>query len=135
MDKSTNHCSESSIFTIVCDDNCAVVRRLAALVKLWDKNRLFAFVDKDSHSENTPALLGELEKCPWSLFLIDECKERWYGPEAIPIILKNLPLGKFAAVFYILPGTMWLTRQIYQIISTSRHLFGPAPSTQTQAAK
>jgi predicted DCC family thiol-disulfide oxidoreductase YuxK len=135
MDKTTSHCSESSIFTIVCDDGCTVVRRLAALVKLWDKNQLFAFVDKESRNENSPALLGELKNCPWSLFLIDEFKERWYGPEAIPIILKNLPLGKFAAVFYILPGTMWLTHQIYQIISRSRHFFSPTTSTQAQAAK
>ena len=36
------------------------------------------------------------------------------------MILKNLPFGKFAAVFYILPGTMWLTRNFYMVVSNLR---------------
>jgi len=32
----------------------------------------------------------------------------------------NLPFGKCAAVFYILPGTMFLTNLCYTLISRSR---------------
>ncbi|MDQ5936608.1 MAG: hypothetical protein QG574_3944, partial [Cyanobacteriota bacterium erpe_2018_sw_21hr_WHONDRS-SW48-000092_B_bin.40] len=42
------------------------------------------------------------------------------GPEAIPMIMKILSFGRFAAVLYILPGKMWLTRQLYQLISRTR---------------
>jgi len=64
--------------------------------------------------------MSELDNSRWSLFLIDEQNEHWHGPDAIPMILKNLPFGKFAAVFYILPGTMWLTRNFYMVVSNLR---------------
>jgi predicted DCC family thiol-disulfide oxidoreductase YuxK len=120
MDSKTIHCREPLSFTIVCDERCFVVNRLAALLKLWDRAQLFTFVDRESNSKKARQLMAELDLAPWSLFLIDDNNERWYGPEAIPMILKNLPFGRFAAVLYILPGTMWLTRQVYQLISRSR---------------
>lgn len=120
MDKPVVHCKESSSFIIVCDERCAVVKRLAALLKVWDRKQLFTFVDRESESQTARSLIADLDKSRWSLFLIDENKERWYGPEAIPMILKHLPSGRFAAVFYILPGTMWLTRQVYKMVSRTR---------------
>lgn len=121
MDTMTIHCRESASFIIVCDERCALVRRLGALVKLWDKQHVFTFVDRESTSAAAQSLINELDHCPWSLLLVDEFGDRWAGPEAIPIILKSLPFGKLAAVFYILPGTMWLTRQLYMFISRNRH--------------
>lgn len=120
MDKPVVHCKESSSFIIVCDERCAVVKRLAALLKVWDRKQLFTFVDRESESQTARNLIADLDKSRWSLFLIDENKERWFGPEAIPMILKHLPSGRFAAVFYILPGTMWLTRQVYKMVSRTR---------------
>ncbi|MBP9091822.1 DUF393 domain-containing protein [bacterium] len=120
MDSKAIHCRESLSFTIVCDERCFVVNRLAALLKLWDRSHLFTFVDRESVSETARQLIQDLDESPWSLYLIDDNNERWYGPEAIPMILKNLRFGRFAAVLYILPGTMWLTRQIYQLISRTR---------------
>jgi predicted DCC family thiol-disulfide oxidoreductase YuxK len=120
MDKPVVHCKESSSFIIVCDERCTVVKRLAALLKVWDRKQLFTFVDRESESQTARNLIADLDKSRWSLFLIDENKERWYGPEAIPMILKHLPSGRFAAVFYILPGTMWLTRQVYKMVSRTR---------------
>lgn len=122
MEKPRNLAPESS-FTIVCDERCAVVRSLGSLLKLWDRRHLFTFVDRDSASREAQKLTCDLDNSRWSLFLIDDQGERWYGPDAIPIILKNLPSGKFAAVFYILPGTMWLTRNLYLLISNFRLLF------------
>src|ERR1700733_1918831 len=107
-----NACRESQTFTIVCDERCTVVRNLGALVKWWDKRQFFTFVDRDSTSSTAKELIEQLDKSKWSLLLIDEFGDRWEGPEAIPFILKNLPFGKIAAVLYILPGTMWLTRQL-----------------------
>lgn len=121
MEKSQNLAPES--FTIVCDERCTVVRSLGRLLKLWDRQALFTFVDRDSPSREAQLLIKDLDESPWSLFLIDDQKVRWYGPDAIPIILKNLPSGKFAAVFYILPGTMWLTRNLYFLVSNFRLLF------------
>ncbi|SRR5579885_2521288 len=123
MDTVANRSRESFAFTIVCDERCRVVRNLAALLKWWDKQAIFTFVDRDSTNPKAKELIDELDRCPWSLFLFDECCVRWDGPEAIPIILKNLPFGKIAAVLYILPGTMWLTRQLYHMISRSRGIF------------
>ena len=120
MDTNASHCQETLTYTIVCDERCTVVRRLGALIKKWDKQQLFTFVDRESASQNARSLIKELDTSAWSLFLIDESKERWYGPEAIPMILKNLPFGKCAAVFYILPGTMFLTNLCYTLISKSR---------------
>ncbi|HEY9784125.1 MAG TPA: DCC1-like thiol-disulfide oxidoreductase family protein [Candidatus Obscuribacterales bacterium] len=109
-------------FTLVCDERCAVVRQLGLLLQWWDKDHAFTFVDRESKNPAAQRLVAELDSSPWSLLLIDDTNERWYGPEAIPIILKNLPFGKMAAVLYILPGTMWLTRQIYLFISRNRRL-------------
>jgi predicted DCC family thiol-disulfide oxidoreductase YuxK len=114
---------ETSSFTIVCDDRCVVVKQLAALVKWWDRAGHFRFVDRSSNAKEHIQLIQELDASPWSLLLIDDVQERWSGPESIPIILKNLPFGKLAAVFYILPGTMWLTRQLYLLVSRNRRRF------------
>lgn len=130
MDTMTIHCRESASFIIVCDERCAVVRRLGALVKWWDKQHVFTFVDRESTSASAQSLVKELDNCPWSLLLVDEFGDRWAGPEAIPIMLKSLPLGKLAAVFYILPGTMWLTRQLYMFISRNRRRITPQKELQ-----
>jgi predicted DCC family thiol-disulfide oxidoreductase YuxK len=123
MDTLIPHCSESLSLTIVCDERCRVVRRLAGLLQLWDKKGTFVFVDRASQHPRAQQLMQDLDASRWSLFLIDDSGKRWHGPEAIPIILKNLPFGKIAAVFYILPGTMWLTRNIYQLVSSTRQIF------------
>ncbi len=126
MDTVANTCQESLSFTIVCDERCAVVRNLGAMLKWWDKRHSFTFVDRDSANPRAKDLTRLLDRSPWSLLLIDEFGEEWEGPEAIPIILKNLPFGKIAAVLYILPGTMWLTRQLYHMISRGRRRFAPS---------
>jgi predicted DCC family thiol-disulfide oxidoreductase YuxK len=119
----TMNCQEASSFKIVCDDRCAVVRRLASLVKWWDRSGTFVFVDRDSANVVDRQLVSDLDACPWSLLLIDEFDSRWEGPESIPIILKNLRFGRIAAVLYILPGTAWITRQLYLIVSRNRKIF------------
>lgn len=111
-----------SSFTIVCDERCAMVRNFSSLVKWWDREAIFTFVDRDSRNPAAQRLITELDSSPWSLMLIDEEGSRWQGPEAIPLILKHLPLGKLAAVFYILPGTMWITKQCYLFASRNRRL-------------
>ena len=121
-----NACRESLTFTIVCDERCTVVRRLSTLVKWWDKRHSFTFVDRDSSSSTAKELVQRLDKSKWSLLLIDEFGDQWEGPEAIPFILKNLPFGKIAAVAYILPGTMWLTRQLYMLVSRGRRRLTPS---------
>ena len=109
-------------FTIVCDERCPMVHRFSSLVKWWDREHVFTFVDRDSRNPRAQRLVHELDSSPWSLMLIDEEGNRWSGPEAIPLILKHLPLGKLAAVFYILPGTMWVTKQCYLFASRNRRL-------------
>jgi predicted DCC family thiol-disulfide oxidoreductase YuxK len=119
----TMNCQEASSFKIVCDDRCAVVRRLASVVKWWDRTGTFVFVDRDSANVSDRQLVSDLDACPWSLLLIDEFDSRWEGPESIPIILKNLRFGRIAAVFYILPGTAWITRRLYLMVSRNRKIF------------
>lgn len=126
MSTVVNACQESLTFTVVCDERCTVVRNLGILVKLWDRNQIFTFVDRDSNSVRATELTRRLDESKWSLLLLDEFGEQWDGPEAIPIILKNLPFGKIAAVLYILPGTMWLTHQFYMLISRSKRRFTPS---------
>lgn len=108
---------EVCIFKLVFDDRCTVVHRLAEIVKAWDRRHVFDLIGRNSLPNGSQHLFHELEQSPWSLLLVDGFDNRWLGPEAIPIILKNLPFGKIAAVLYILPGTMWLTRQIYRLVS------------------
>lgn len=110
-------------FKLVFDDRCPLVRGLAKIVKLWDRFGCFEFIGWNDRTPDNARLLTDLENCPWSLLLVDELGDRWSGPDAIPIILKSLPFGKIAAVLYILPGTMWLTQQIYLIVSRGRRTF------------
>jgi predicted DCC family thiol-disulfide oxidoreductase YuxK len=119
---------ESAQFKIICDDRCAVVRQLASVVRIWDRTKKFVFVDRDSVQTEERKLVADLDASRWSLLLVDDCGDNWYGPESIPIILKNLPFGKIAAVLYILPGTMWITRQLYLLVSRNRRMF-VQPST------
>ncbi len=128
MGKETRNSQEAFSFRIVCDDRCAVVTRLGKLVKWWDKDRKFSFVSRDSDNVADQSLIDELDSCPWSLLLIDEADSKWEGPEAIPIILKNLPFGRLAAVLYILPGTAWITHHLYMLVSRNRKIFTRRPA-------
>jgi predicted DCC family thiol-disulfide oxidoreductase YuxK len=115
----------TSSWTIVFDNTCPLIARLGWLVRQWDREHVFRYVGRDADdtagtSKETGALLQELDRTPWSLLLLDEDGNTWAGPEAVPFILKNLPSGKLAAVAYTLPGTMWLTRQLYLLVSRNR---------------
>jgi predicted DCC family thiol-disulfide oxidoreductase YuxK len=112
---------------IVVDDACPVVHKLGWLVRQWDKQGIFRFIGKNSSDAGSAELLEKLSETPWSLMLIDQSGETWLGPEAIPFILKNLPSGKIAAVTYTVPGTMWLTRKLYHMISRNRRLLAKTP--------
>ena len=109
-----------STWIIACDDSCAVVRFLARLVCNADTKKIFRIIGKDDSSDLGRSYIAELNTTQWSLLLIDADGERYQGPEAIPFILKNLPSGRLAAVAYTLPGTMWLTRQLYMQVSRNR---------------
>jgi predicted DCC family thiol-disulfide oxidoreductase YuxK len=111
------------LFTLVFDDRCPLVRHLANIVRHWDTNKNFKLVSNSLTSKEHSELVSQLNHLPWSLLLVDNQNNQWTGPEAIPIILKNLPFGKLAAVLYIIPGTMWLTRRIYNLISRNRQVF------------
>ncbi len=117
------HSQRQKSWTIVFDNRCPVVRQLAQIVKKWDRKYFFRFVEYANADENDRPLVTQLERSPWSLLLIDDVENSLNGPEAIPFILKNLPLGRIAAVAYIIPGTSWLTRQLYSMVSKNRHLF------------
>ena len=107
-------------WTIVFDNSCPVVSKLGWLVRQWDQREFFKFVGRDTTDSKSKELVERLDNTPWSLLLLDGQGNSWSGPEAIPFILKNLPGGKIAAVAYILPGTMWITRQLYMLVSRNR---------------
>jgi predicted DCC family thiol-disulfide oxidoreductase YuxK len=110
----------NSLFTVVVDDTCPVVHRLVWLIRNWDRQGTFRFVASDTESGDRSELLDRLSETPWSLMLIDQDGNFWLGPEAIPFILKHLPSGKIAAVTYTIPGTMWVTRKLYHMVSRNR---------------
>lgn len=121
-------CFTDQAWTIVVDDTCPVVHKLSWVVRQWDKRGAFEFIGRDSTNVEHAALIGKLDDTPWSLMLIDRDGNEWLGPEAIPFILKNLPSGKIAAVTYTLPGTMWLTRKLYLMVSRNRRIFATPPA-------
>ncbi|HEY9757133.1 MAG TPA: DCC1-like thiol-disulfide oxidoreductase family protein [Oculatellaceae cyanobacterium] len=123
MDAATMITKEASFFKVICDDRCAMVRRLGSVVKRWDTSKKFEFVERSAETYDNQENYRRLDASRWSLVLIDDLNNQWEGPEAIPFILKNLPFGRLAAVFYILPGTMWLTRKLYKALSQNRRMF------------
>ena len=123
METATMNSNEASFFKVICDDRCAMVRRLGSVVKRWDKAKKFQFIERSAETSANRDSYKILDSSRWSLVLVDDLNNKWEGPEAIPFILKNLPLGRLAAVFYILPGTMWLTRKLYKALSQNRRIF------------
>ena len=110
---------QTDSITVFCNENTTFNRNFLALVKHWDR-RGKIHIMPSSHSTpseegSQPASLKE------TLLAVDENGVRWNGAEAVPIIFKNLPFGKLAAAMYILPGTMWVTKQLCQMDSSSRH--------------
>ncbi len=112
------------MYKVVCDERCPVVYGLAGLLQHWDTKNRFVFVDRNSEQEEARALIAKLDRSKWSLLLVDMDEEHFEGPEAIPMILKNLPAGRIFVVFYLLPGTMLLTRAFYHLVSQSRKKTG-----------
>jgi predicted DCC family thiol-disulfide oxidoreductase YuxK len=115
-------CSNCEAYWIIVDDSCPVVHKLSWLVRQWDRHHIFRLIGRDSADVRKDELLEKLSQTPWSLMLLDQEGHVWLGPEAIPFILKNLPSGKIAAVAYTVPGTMWLTRKLYHMVSRNRRL-------------
>ena len=139
MERVVETADNQGAWTIVIDDKCPVVRFLSRVIKACDKREVFAFVSRENSDEPSRQLMRELMSTPWSLLLIDDEGTRRQGPEAIPFILKNLPSGRIACVLYLIPGTMWLTRQLYMYISRNRSKIAtlavpPAKSEQGQHA-
>jgi hypothetical protein len=96
--------------TLLCDESSSFNRHLLSLVRQWDKTGKVRIVcGKDIKADPTESLMVS------QLCVSDQNGSRWYGAEAVPIIFKNLPFGKLAAAMYILPGTMWFTKQIYAL--------------------
>ena len=122
-------------WTIICDDNCPVVKFLARLVKSCDSRRVFTVIGQNEPAPQAEHLTAELAASPWSLLLVDDENERWHGPDAIPYILKNLPSGRIAAVAYTLPGTMWITRKLYYLVSCNRRHLAQIKLQSREAAK
>jgi len=113
MQRANNKMGQSHSITVFCDQGRVFDRNLAALVKQWDKQ---------GNINILPASLSNLESSnsarpnqSTSLQAVDENGVKWTGAEAVPIIFKNLPFGKIAAAMYILPGTMWVTKQLYEM--------------------
>lgn len=116
-------CSQNAHdWTIVFDDTCPVVNKFGWLVRQWDRDGVFRYVGRGTTDGDSAPLIERLEETPWSLMLVDKAGTSWHGPEAIPFILKNLPSGKIAAVTYTIPGTMWITRQLYYMVSRNRQM-------------
>lgn len=107
-------------WTIVSDDNCPVVRFLTRVVRSCDRRHFFHFIGRENNDEQSRTLFRILASSHWSLLLIDDAGQYLEGPEAIPFILRNLPSGRLACVIYLIPGTMWLTRQLYFYVSRNR---------------
>ena len=120
--------------TLVVDDACPVVHKLGWLVRQWDKDQTFRFVGRETAGDDKEHLLQLLEQTSWSLMLIDADGQTFNGPDAIPFILKNLPSGRIAAVAYTVPGTMWLTKQLYLTVSRNRRLLNKKPTDKRIAA-
>ena len=110
----------SNMYKVVCDERCPVVHGLAGVLQRFDSRNAFVFVDRNSGQEEARQLISELDRSLWSLLLVDSDGNRYEGPEAIPMILKTLSMGRIFVVFYCLPGTMLLTRLAYNLISQSR---------------
>ncbi len=111
-------------YKIACDERCPVVHGLAGMLQHWDSRNAFVFVDRNSSQDEARQIISELDRSNWSLLLVDGDDNRYEGPEAIPMILKNLSMGRIFVVFYCLPGTMLLTRLAYNFISQSRKRAG-----------
>jgi hypothetical protein len=104
------------VITLSCDETSSFNRHLLSLVRQWDRSGNVRIVlKKDGQIEQPGQPLNISQLC-----VSDQNGGRWYGPEAVPIIFKNLPFGKLAAAMYILPGTMWFTRQLYSLDKPTR---------------
>lgn len=111
-------------YKVACDERCPVVHGLASMLQHWDTRNAFVFVDRNSPQEEARQLISELDRSNWSLLLVDNDGNKFEGPEAIPMILKTLSMGRIFVVLYCLPGTMLLTRLAYNLISQSRKRAG-----------
>ncbi len=98
--------------TLYLDQRLAFNRYLLSLIKQWDKKHTIE-IHTEEFKQGQPK-----ESSDQGLEIIDKNGSSFQGPEAVPIILKYLPFGKLAAAMYILPGTMWVTKQLYSLNKT-----------------
>jgi hypothetical protein len=94
---------------VYIDQKLAFNRHLLSLIKQWDKAHIIEIHTEEAKEANDKCFTDR------ALQVIDNNGDGFEGPEAVPIILKHLPFGKLFAAMYILPGTMWLTKQFYSL--------------------
>ena len=112
MQSSSDNLGRQHGITVLCNESSAFNRNLVALVKQWDRCGNIHFLP---YTESSYRKMHQINpQSHNSLLAVDENGVKWSGAEAVPIIFKNLPFGKLAAAIYILPGTMWLTKQLYK---------------------
>ncbi len=95
--------------TVYLDQKLAFNRRLLFLIKQWDREHIIEIhFSEDKQTSDRRFANGALQVTEYN-------GSNFEGPEAVPIILKHLPFGKLLAALYILPGTMWITKQLYSL--------------------
>ena len=67
---------ESSYLKVICDDRCAMVQRLSAVVKRWDKAKKFEFIERSAETFSNRDSFRLLDASKWSLVLIDDLNNK-----------------------------------------------------------
>lgn len=111
-------------WTLVYDGDCAFCRRCVDLVGRWDVHRrvrAVTFQDPDGLAGLPPIPRPALEA---AMHLVSPSGEVRAGAEAVPAILRLLPLGPAAAWVFAIPGVPALAARFYGAVARNRHRLG-----------
>lgn len=119
----------TAVWTLVFDGDCAFCRRCVAVLSRWDRRRRLRFVpfqDEAGLAGLPPIGRAALEQ---AMHLVSPAGAVFPGAEALPPILRLVPLGTPVSWLFIIPGVPWLAARAYRQVARNRHRLGCGSAT------
>jgi acetyl esterase len=116
---------------LLYDGTCGFCLGWVERIRRWDTAGTIALVPAGSR-EIYPELLHLSDRALHeAMHLVLPDGRVFAGGDAVPEVLRLLPVGRWVVWIFGIPGVRWLTRRVYRWVAARRHRLGCQVPRQT----